>query len=128
MKQFINCVESWPLLLSFVLHSFYYLSTRPSVFFIHFTCILFFSFQTYPSPTMNYATQMNYKLKKELNDLQYGRQSNAVILRSVLCLLCRVIYFLNKHLFMFVCYFKGLAVQQDGLNLFYYSKPVYITT
>ena len=93
--------------------------------FRSFTCILFFSFQTYLSPTMNYATQMNYKLKKELNDLQYGRQSSAVMLRSVLCLLCRVIQFLNKHLFMFVCYFRGLAVQQDGLNLFYYNKPIY---
>ena len=67
--------------------------TRSTIYppFRSFTCIFFFSFQTYPSPTMNYATQMNYKLKKELNDLQYGRRSSAVMLRSVLCLLCRVI-------------------------------------
>ena len=67
---------------------------------------------------MNYAAQMKYKLRKELNDLQYGRQSRAVMLRLEVCF---VVSFLKKkhlQLYMFVFYFKGLEVQQDGLNLF----------
>ena len=127
MQQFMICLKNWPLPRLYIhsfIHSFYHPSVRPFVRSLVRFCHLFtqsipfFSFQTYPSPTMNYAAQMKYKLRKELNDLQYGRQSRAVMLRLEVCF---VVSFLNKkhlQLCMFVFYFKGLEVQQDGLNLF----------
>lgn len=62
---------------------------------------------------MNYAAQMKYKLKKELNDLQFGPQSSAVMARLQICFL--VSFLDKKHLYMFVCYFKGLEFKQDDL-------------
>ena len=116
-------------------HSFILYTIHPSVHpFVHslvrfchsFTqSIPFFSFQTYPSPTMNYAAQMKYKLRKELNDLQYGLQSRAVILRLESCF---VVSFLNKKTLLHVCLlFQGLRGPTRCVESLL-TKPVYIMT
>ena len=117
------------------IHSIYHPSVRPSVHpFVHslvrfchsFTqSIPFFSFQTYPSPTMKYAAQMKYKLRKELNDLQYGLQSRAVMLRLESCF---VVSFLNKKALVHVCLlFQGLRGPTRCVESLL-TKPVYIMT